>query len=515
MLARSHGKTFMQLSAAATKTVGIENIAFIAIVIATCSKLLLAALLPLSGDEALYWTYSQNLSFGFIDHPFLNPLMISLGTSIFGDTGFGIRVMSIAASLVATFPVWRAGTILSGDPRCGALAALFFHMTFAVLIGGMVATSDILVITTSAYLLFFVAKLNETREQSWWLAIGTAIGVGMCAKYTTVFLVLGLFIWFFDERQKRRLLKSPWPFAGAIVSLLLFTPTLYWNFENSWASFVYQTSRLDGDAFTFRFVIEYLLGQVLLITPGIFYLCWRGLTKFHANLEAQKLLIALMAPALFYFLWHSLYERVQGNWLMILIPPVAVAAAIGTPKLGENISPKHIVSLVSIPIFSFGVFMLIGLHASIGLYQTGKDDPIAKELAYGMPDIAKRLNEISTEYDASLILTSDYTTHGWLYFYSDYKSKIHQLNERIRWVDAPQPTQKNLAHGRYIYVCRERKCYAEDFKKKYDRVELLMIVPRHRRNRDINMFRFFLLEGPKANVLDPVMPPMNVGGRCD
>lgn len=505
----------MQVTVAATKSVSIEKITLTAIAIVTCSKLFLSAFLPLSGDEALYWTYSQNLSFGFIDHPFLNPLMISLGTAIFGDTGFGVRVMAIAASLAATYAVWRAGTVLSGEPRCGALAALFFHMTFAVLIGGMVATSDILVITTSAYLLYFVAKLNETREQFWWLAVGAAIGIGMCAKYTTAFLVLGLLIWFLEAPRKRRLLQSPWPYAGAFLSLLLFTPTLYWNFDNSWASFVYQTSRLDGDAFTFRFVIEYLVGQVLLITPGIFFLCWRGLTKFHGNLEIQKLLLALSAPAVFYFLWHSLYERVQGNWLMMLIPVVAVAAAMGVPKLGEKFKASHIVSIASIPVISVGGFLLFGLHASVGIFQIGKDDPIAKELGYGMPEVAERLAEIAMEHETSLILTSDYTTHGWLQFYSEDASEIHQLNERIRWVDAPQPTHEDLAHGRFIYVCRERKCYADDFKKKYDRVELLMTAPRQRRNESINLFRFFLLEGPKTNVLDPVMPPMNVGGRCD
>ena len=68
----------------------------------TMVKLIVAACTPLASDEALYWRYSRHLAAGFIDHPFVNPLMIRLGTSVFGDTPLGVRVCAVLLSLPAS-----------------------------------------------------------------------------------------------------------------------------------------------------------------------------------------------------------------------------------------------------------------------------------------------------------------------------------------------------------------------------------------------------------------------------
>ena len=187
-------------------SISLTQWALITIAVSIIYRIYFAALSPLSGDEALYWSYSQNLSPGFIDHPFLNPLMISLGTSLFGDTSIGVRFVSILLSIPASWAIWRAAQIMTEDDAAGPWAAILFNLTLAVLFVAMAATSDMLVVTTSAFLLYSVAQINATEDDTWWLAIGAALGLGMCAKYTTAFFVFGLLIWMIEAPDKRKLL---------------------------------------------------------------------------------------------------------------------------------------------------------------------------------------------------------------------------------------------------------------------------------------------------------------------
>ena len=86
-------------------------------------RLAVAANMPLASDEALYWRYSRFLAPGYLDHPAMNPFLIRLGTMLFGDTPFGIRLFAVRTALPGSWAVWRAGALLSGTDRAGATEA--------------------------------------------------------------------------------------------------------------------------------------------------------------------------------------------------------------------------------------------------------------------------------------------------------------------------------------------------------------------------------------------------------
>ena len=129
------------------------NPIFAAILVLTAVKLLFAGLIPLAGDETLYWMYSRHLAPGFIDHPPMNPLMIRVGTTLFGQTPFGVRVFAVLTALPATWAVWRAAGLLFKDQALAASAALLFNLTTAMTVGSLAATSDPMVILASSFLL--------------------------------------------------------------------------------------------------------------------------------------------------------------------------------------------------------------------------------------------------------------------------------------------------------------------------------------------------------------------------
>ena len=152
----------------------------------TLVKLLVAAWTPLASDEALYWRYSKHLAAGFIDHPFVNPSMIRLGTAVFGDTPLGVRVCAVLLSLPASWALGRAARLLLNNVALARTAVLYFNLTLVMSIGSLVATSDQAVVAATCFLLLFLAELQSSGRGAWWLAIGAALMLGSIAARRVV-----------------------------------------------------------------------------------------------------------------------------------------------------------------------------------------------------------------------------------------------------------------------------------------------------------------------------------------
>lgn len=189
--ARGAAGVFERLSALPRRSQVVAGI----IMLLTVSKFVVAALTPLAFDEALYWRYSLHLATGFMDHPFMNPLMIRIGTTLFGPTPFGVRFMAILLGLPASWAVWRTAYLLFDNGRLAATAALFFNLTVVMTAGAVVATSDQIVVVTTCLLMLALAELNRCERGAWWLAVGAAFGLGLCSKYTTIFFAVSILAW--------------------------------------------------------------------------------------------------------------------------------------------------------------------------------------------------------------------------------------------------------------------------------------------------------------------------------
>ncbi|HZQ39979.1 MAG TPA: glycosyltransferase family 39 protein, partial [Rhizomicrobium sp.] len=69
-------------------------------------RLVMAALLPLSADEAYYWLWSRHLAAGYYDHPPAIALVIRFGTLLLGDSELGVRLGGVLLSILASWCIW-------------------------------------------------------------------------------------------------------------------------------------------------------------------------------------------------------------------------------------------------------------------------------------------------------------------------------------------------------------------------------------------------------------------------
>jgi hypothetical protein len=84
---------------------------------------------------------------------------------------------------------------------------------------------------------FFIRLLREENPR-WWLAIGAVLGLGMMTKYTMIFFIAGLAAGVVLT-PARRFLKSPWLWAGAALSIVIFLPNLIWQLQHNFVSLAF------------------------------------------------------------------------------------------------------------------------------------------------------------------------------------------------------------------------------------------------------------------------------------
>ncbi len=423
-----------------------------AIALLLAARAVFAAILPLTADEAYYWLWSRHLALGYYDHPPAIAWLIAAGTHIFGDTSLGVRFSGLVLSLPATWLVWDSAALLLNDRAKAALAALIFNLTLMVSVEMLAATPDMPSIVTSALFFWCLCKvqvqpgpdLAGLSTGRWWLAAGIAAGLGLLSKFSVFFLGAGALLWLLADPRARRWLATPWPWAAAVLALLLYAPALWWQSQHQWQTFVFQFARVGSGHLTLRYLGEFVAAQAGLATPLVFVLMLAGLWKGRTPGTPLFLPAMLVVPALVYFLIHALHARVQGNWPCFLFPMLAVLAAAALRGQGR----WRWISLAAPPL---AALLLVLAYAQAGWSVIPiRNDPVARILGRQFRPVATFAAALSRAHLADAILTTDYETTAWLRF-QEPSLRVIQVNEARRYPDAPAPPAA-LLEGRLIYL---------------------------------------------------------------
>jgi 4-amino-4-deoxy-L-arabinose transferase-like glycosyltransferase len=485
-----------------------ERAVVVTILVLVAVRLLCAALTPLSFDEALYWVWSKHIAGGYYDHPPVNPVLIRLGTTLFGNTELGVRVFGVLLALPASWAVWRSGAILFKDEKVGATAALYFNLTIAMAVGSVIATPDNALVIATTFLLLTLVKLYETGRGAWWLAIGVAFGVGMLSKYTTVFFSISILVWLLVVPELRKWLVTPWPWISGVIALAVFSPTLIWNAEHHWASVLYQYNRLVVHEWSLHYFGEFLVTQIGMATPFVFVLGAMGLVALlrgqGGSLGARVLVNAMVWPIFLYFAWHTFHGRVEGNWPEPIFVAFVVAAAVAAERIAWTGAWASIAlwsRRLAAPV-ALGVAAVIYAQAVFGIIPLGAADPTARILGAGWKELGAEIDQVRMRLGAPVVLTLDYGDAAWLAFYLPSHPPVEQINGRMRYVNAPEPDPA-LFRGAIMYVCMVACDAVPALQGRFTIVEPVAKLTRSRHGVPIQDYRVYRLEGPIGPPLDP------------
>ena len=169
-----------------------------------------AASWDLRVDEAYYWTWSRESVLSYLDHPPMIAWSVRLGTAIFGDTNFGVRLSGLLAmvgmQIMLADIVWQTVR----DARYAAIAALLPDTTLDYGLLMSKVAPDTALIAFAMATAWALVRLAKSGDLRWWLAVGVFGGCCLLSKYTAVLLLPAILGYVLIPSWRNRHLASPY-----------------------------------------------------------------------------------------------------------------------------------------------------------------------------------------------------------------------------------------------------------------------------------------------------------------
>jgi dolichol-phosphate mannosyltransferase len=292
-----------------------------------------AATIDLSPQEAYYWNYAIHPDLSYLDHPPMVAWVIRAGTLLLGKTEIGVRIGGLLLTVLSTWLIYVLGRLWFSR-RAALWAALLFQVIPIYFVYGVIITPDVPLICFWLLTLYLISIAVLKNQQRTWYSAGAALGFAMLSKYTGFFLVPSALLFLIAERERRKWLLRKEPYLAFLLSLVVFSPTIIWNYRHQWASFAFQFgARLigEGSAQDRHSFVQFLGIQLGAIFPTLLAGLWLSLTvALYFTIKGRgsrwQFCLFFSVPILGFFTAYSTGSLVKANWPLPGYLPLLLAA---------------------------------------------------------------------------------------------------------------------------------------------------------------------------------------------
>ncbi len=387
-----------------------------------------AASTELIADEAYYWVYSKFLSWGYFDHPPMIALLIKCGYSFFHNES-GVRLI---CALLSVFTLVIIESLIDKKNP-------FLFYTIALSIGflqiaGFLAVPDTPLLFFTVVFFYCYRLFLQTINWRNALLLAFSIVFLFYTKYHGLLVVL------FTILSNLKLLRRWQIWLVAVFVLILFSPHLFWQWQNDWVSFRYHLFESNVSVYKFSYTTEYLLGQILLCGPLAGFILLPAAFLYRAKNETEKALKFTLAGMLVFFLLSSFRGKVEANWtLPVLIPLIVLSHQFLLTKFSW-LNPLRIISIISLLLIMAGrIYLVVDIGPDNSVkqrFQHNKDWAMA---------IAKKTG------DRPVVFYNSYQRASLYWFYSGKPSHSHNAYWERRNNYNFWPTEDQLL-GNQVYI---------------------------------------------------------------
>lgn len=496
-------------------------------------RILVAASLELGNDEVYYQTYAQFLQWNYFDHPPMLALLIRLTTfNLYFHNELFIRAGAILCAALGTWLMYKTGCLLRNQ-QTGWFAAILYNTSlFASVIAGTFILPDApqtLFWLISVYLMIRILDKAEQHRPFLFIMLGFSIGLCIMSKVHGIFLWLGFGAYIIFHR--RDLLKSPYLWIAAAISLAIISPIYFWNRDNHFITYTYHQGRIsfwgnqpDPDHF-----LQQLLGSFFYSNPVNFiiysvslYALAKGRIQFLPR--CYSLLLWLSVPLIGVLLWTSIFNEILPHWSGPAYFSLMLLAAIFLEQYHKT---QRSINWLKTAGWVYGLVVIGGLTAilflpfRIGNNQTGhlgKGD-ITLDMS-GWKSFATHFDSLyetdsrSGKMKKNAILISDYWfPAGHLEHYEAIPHQhsllaIGSLNNihHFAWLNARAPRLERGADAYFIYPSNYYGPPAQTLKNDFGRVEDSVQIPQYRAGQPVRYFVIYRMHDFKGDSLDYLFP---------
>jgi membrane-associated phospholipid phosphatase len=284
--------------------------------------------IELSQDEAYQWVWSKHPALSYYSKPPGIAFIQLAGTSLFGDSAFGVRFFSPLFAAITSLMLLR---FLAREAGARPSFWLLLAATATPLLGlgTILMTIDppLVLCWTWAMLAGWRAMQPDGKTRDW-LIVGLAMGLGFLCKYTALYELLCFVIFFVFWPPARIHLRKAGPWLALLVIAFCTLPVVIWNARHGWITIhhVAGNAGLNGQWHpTLRHFTDFVLQEFGLLNPVFFIgALWAMIAfwKFRRERPLWLYLFCLGAPVFLGHLLYSLHSRILPNWIAPAILPM-------------------------------------------------------------------------------------------------------------------------------------------------------------------------------------------------
>ncbi len=281
-------------------------------------RFVIAARLPVTGDEAFFYWWGVFPDWGYSDHPPMVGWLIWLMRSTLGDTLLAIRLPVLLLPLGVGAALWWAFSPI--DRVRTAWGILFFWLTPLNWLNTLITTDTPLIFWSACAVAALVRAECRPRldaaARGLYALSGVFLGCAFLSKYFAVVLGLACLAYFVMFRRDR--------LAAFALLVLCSLPgpaiNIAYNMSHGWTNIMFNLfNRNQGAAFELSHPLTYLLMMAYLITPPALLLLFRHRHRLSARAASSpglRLLACVVVVPLLFFLLLSAAKLIGLHWVM-------------------------------------------------------------------------------------------------------------------------------------------------------------------------------------------------------
>ncbi|MBL8474032.1 MAG: glycosyltransferase family 39 protein [Rhodocyclaceae bacterium] len=294
----------------------------------TAFRLWMAAVTPITGDEAYFIWWGKIPDWGFYDHPPMIGWWLAALLEV-SEAAWWLRLPLVVQPALLGLMVALA--LRRQDVHAAWAAALFTMLAPATVWNVFITTDTPLIYFCVGATLAF-ARALERDQFAWYGLAGILLGGALLSKYFAGMLALAFAAAVLLQPTAKRL-------AGlllvALLSAALFATNLWWNWDHCWANFMFNLiNRHDQSGFSWGTPPLYVVMMAYLLTPPLLWQAWRGRTQI-AALVAQapgRAYACAVALPLTLFALMSPVKTIGMHWVLSFLPPLFILCALALPR---------------------------------------------------------------------------------------------------------------------------------------------------------------------------------------
>jgi hypothetical protein len=225
-------------------------------------------------DEFYYIACASRPAFGYVDHPPLAPLILTVFQFFFGNSIASIRLLPALAESGSVFFTGILVKETGGRKFAQSLAACAIAASAMIVTFGGIYSMNAYESLLAIVLLIIAIKMIKENDPKKWIQLGIVMGLGLMNKHTFV-LFIGMLILSLLVSGKWKFVINKWFLVGSLIAFIIFLPNIIWQIQNNFPSLEFYRN-ISARKNIYTPPLPFFLTQVMDMSPFTFPVWFAG-----------------------------------------------------------------------------------------------------------------------------------------------------------------------------------------------------------------------------------------------